>query len=103
MTYLWISFPTITSPALSEVVLELGGTATSRLTRTPLSHWGWGRMDELFEGFLDRCPDFKLVIRIARPLDCDENQVRVRRFPLMRGRDRIKFETSLVADKYGLP
>ena len=97
----WISLPTITSLALSEFVLELGGPP-SEFTRPSLDLWGdWGGIDKSFKGFLDRCPDFKLVIRTGTLSDRDGFQAQAKeRFRLMAELDRIRFETSVAIDRH---
>ena len=106
MTSLWTSISTITSPTFSEFVLELVGRAPAGFPRPPLdgNPWGnWDEIDTVLNGFLEWCPDLKLVIRTGRLRNRDEYQAQAReRFPLMTGRGRIHFETSLVIDKYQL-
>ena len=106
MTSLWMSLSTIPSPTLSEFVLELVGRAPAGFTRPPnsVNPWGnWDEIDTLLSGFLEWCPDLELVIRTGKLRDCDEYQVQaMERFPLMAGRDRIRFETSVAIDKYQL-
>jgi hypothetical protein len=81
-------------------VLELG-RSPSGFTQPSRSLWGcWDEIDELFEGFLNSRPDFKLVIRTGRLYNRDEFQAQAKeRFPLMARRGRILFETSLAVDK----
>jgi len=101
MKLFYISLSTITSLALSEFVIELG-VPPFKFTQPSLVHWGnWDEVDKLFEGFLSRCPDFKLVIRTGRLYDRDEFQAQTReRFSLMARRGCIQFETSLTVDRY---
>ena len=100
MAPFWKSLLAITPPSLSELVLELGGA--SEFTRLSLDLQGyWAEIDQLFEGLLDRCPDFKLVIRTGRLDNRYEFQARVKaRFSSMARVDRVRFETSSTVDKY---
>ena len=106
MTSLWTSLSTISSPTLSEFVLELVGRAPAKFVRPPRNGnpWGnWDEIDTLLNGFLEWCPDLKLVIRTGWLQNRDEYQAQAReRFPSMAGRDRIRFETSLAIDEYQL-
>ena len=97
----WTSLSTIPSLALSEFVLELGGPP-SEFTQPSLDLWGnWDEIDKSFVGFLDRCPDFKLVIRTGTLSDRDGFQAQAKeRFPLMTDRNCIQFETSVAIDKH---
>ena len=94
------SLPIITSLALSEFALELRRTPTE-FTQPALKLWGsWGGIDKLFNNFLDRGLDFKLVTRTGKLYSRDELAAQAKeRFPLT-GRDRIRFETSLAVDEY---
>ena len=104
MSSLWTGLSTITSPALSEFVLELIGSAPFGFTQPPLNPWGnWDEIDKLFAGFLDWCPDFKLVVRTGTGTLYNRDEFRVQareKFPLMAERDRIQFEMSLAVDKH---
>lgn len=92
---------TIVAFTFSEFVLELGGLR-SEFTHPSLDLWGnWDGIDALFEAFLDRCPDFRLVIRTGRLYNRGEFQAQAKeRFPFMARRDRVQFETSAAVDKY---
>ena len=74
----------------------------SRFTSTSRNLWGnwWIGTDKLFEDLLKQSPDFKFIIRTGWIYnDRDEFQAQAReRFPLMAGRNRIQFETSLAID-----
>ena len=102
MASLCASLSTVTSPTLSEVVLELG-RAPSEFSQPHPHLWGnWDEIDKLFEGFLDWRPGFKLVIRTGTGL-CkrDEFEAQAReRFPIMAMRSRIQFEALPSVDKY---
>ena len=91
ITPLQTSLSTIASPALSEFVLELGSPPSG----FALVLWGnWDEIDKLLNGFLDRYPDFKLVIRTGELYNREGFKAQVREiFPLMAGRDGIQFET----------
>ena len=95
------SLSTITSLALSEFALELAGPPFE-FTEPSINLWGnWDEIDKLFNSFLDRCPDFKLVIRRSRISDRDEFQAQAKeRFPLMAERNCIQFEMSSAVDEY---
>ena len=82
-------------------MLDLGDPP-SDFTRQPLNLSGNSdEIDKLFEGFLDWCPDFELIVRAGTLYNCDELQVQAREmFPLIAGRDHIGFEMSLDVDKY---
>jgi len=55
----------------------------------------------LLEGFFDRYPDFKFVIRTGMLYNRDEFQAQVKeKFPLMTRRGRVRFEMSLAVDRY---
>ena len=57
MASLWRRFSAITSPALSEFVLELGGPPFRFIQ--PSLCGDWDEIDKLLKGFLDWRPDFK--------------------------------------------
>ena len=97
---LWTSISTITSLAFCEFVLGLGGTPFGP-SQSSLNLWGnWDETDKLLLFFLDRHPDFTLVIKTDSLLNSDRFKAQVREgFPSMAGRDRIRFETFL-ADEY---
>ena len=82
-------------------MLELG-RAPTEFTQSSLKLWGsWGGIDKLFDDFLDRGLDLKLVIRTGRLYSREKFEAQAKeRFPLMAGRDRIRFETSLAVDEY---
>ena len=83
-------------------MLELG-RASFEFTWLPPSLWGdWGKIDRLLSGFLDRCPDFKLVIRTGNLYNYrDEFRSQAKKmFHLMAERNRIQFETSSAVDEY---
>ena len=97
------SLSTITSPAFSELVLDLGSPPSEPIQLPFDTHrrGNWEGVDRLLNGFLDQCPDFKLVIRADA--QCNRGEFRARakeRFPLMAGRDRIRFETSPGVEMY---
>ena len=84
----------------SEFVLDLD-SPPYEFSQSSLDLWGnWDKVDELFESSLDRRPGFRLVIRAGTLPDRDEFQAQAKeRFPLMAGRDRIQFETSLAVER----
>ena len=84
----------------SEFVLELSGLP-SEFTQPSRTLWGnWDEIDKMFEKFLGSRPEFKVVIRTGRLYNRDKFQAQAReRFPLIAGRDRLRFETCLVVDR----
>ena len=95
-TPLWKSLSTITSTALSEFVLDLSGSPSEfTLPALEINLWGdWSGIDEILGGFLDRCCDFKLVVRTGTLSDRDGFQAQAEKmFPLMAWMSRIEFET----------
>ena len=99
------SLSTITSLAFSEFILDVGSSLFES-ARVPLDAYrqqSWDQVDRLLDGFLDRCPDFKMVIRADAQRNQDEFRTQAKeRFPLIAGRDCIRFETSLAIDEYQL-
>ena len=97
------SLSTITSLAFSEFVLDVGSSLFES-ARVPLDAYrqqSWDQVDRLLNGFLDRCLDFKMVIRADAQRNQDEFRTQAKeRFPLMAGRDRIRFETSPGVEMY---
>ena len=98
-TPFWTSLSTITSLALSKLVLELG-RPPSEFNQPHLKLWGnWDEIGKPLNSFFDRRPDLKLVTKTGRLHNRDEFQAQAReRFHLMVGRDRIRFEASLAVD-----
>ena len=91
----------MTFPVLSTFVLELVSPPPMSTQRS-LDLWGdWDDIDRLFRSFLLWRPDFRLVIRTGTLSDRDEFEAHVKeRFPLMAGRELIRFETFPALDKY---
>jgi len=101
MAPFWNNFSATVPPTFSELVLELGEASSEFTQPPPILQGNWTEVDRLFEGLLDRCPDFKLVIRTDRLDARDEFQAQTKeRFPLMARRNRVQFETSSTVDEY---
>ena len=97
----WKTLLGTTPPALSEFVFELGRAPPEFSSPSPKFRGSWAEVDQLFEGLLDRCPDFKLIIRTGWLDNLDEFQVQTKaRFPSMARVDRVQFEMSSIVDKY---
>ena len=72
----------------------------TQLSQSPYLQEDWDEIDRLLEGFLDRHPDFKFVIRAAMLFGRGKFQARVQEiFPFMAMRNRIQFETSPDVDE----
>ena len=97
----WKRLSIITFPALYTFVLELV-SPPPRFDQRPLDLWGdWDGIDRLFRSFLLWRPDFRLFIRTGTLSDREGFEAQVKeRFPLMTGRELIRFETSPALDKY---
>ena len=97
----WANLSPIASPSLSELVLDLSGFSSEFTLLLNTNLWGdWSRVDGIIADFPDWCSDFKLVIRTGTLSDHDQFQAQTKKsFPLMAGRGRIEFETSLGVDR----